>query len=443
MTNSVNTREIVLDLLMEVTKEKRPSHIVLSQMLSKYQYLEKQERTFISRLFKGTLEMMLRLDYCIEQFSTVKISKMKPVIRNILRLSAYQLLFMDNVPPSAACNEAVKLAGRRGFKNLKGFVNGVLRNLSRGAGEISYPDEKKESVRYLSVWYSAPEWLVRLWVDNYGLPSARQMLADSVKERPVTIRCIDEADAGALKETLISEGVTVEAGSFLHYAFKISGFNYLDDLESFRSGRFAVQDESSMLVAELAGLKAGDTVIDVCAAPGGKSLHAAAKLKLLERENPDGPRGHVYSRDLTQDKVALIEDNIMRFGFDNITAQVKDAAVFYPEDCGRADVVFADLPCSGLGVIGRKADIKYNMSPEQMEKLSGLQREILPVAGQYVAPGGILMYSTCTVNPAENIENARWFEENHPFRLVESRQYLPGVDDCDGFFIAKFQKEQP
>ena len=277
MTNSVNTREVVLDLLMEVTKEKRPSHIVLSQMLSKYQYLEKQERTFISRLFKGTLEMMLRLDYCIEQFSTVKISKMKPVIRNILRLSAYQLLFMDNVPPSAACNEAVKLAGRRGFKNLKGFVNGVLRNMSRGAGEISYPDEQSEPVRYLSVLYSAPEWLVQLWVDNYGYASAKQMLQDSIKDRPLTIRCVDEANADALKELLMNEGVSVAPGSLLPYAFKISGFNYLDDLESFRNGRFAVQDESSMLVTELAGLKAGDTVIDVCAAPGGKSLHACSQ----------------------------------------------------------------------------------------------------------------------------------------------------------------------
>ena len=175
----------------------------------------------------------------------------------------------------------------------------------------------------------------------------------------------------------------------------------------------------------------------------GKVFMPAAKLKMLEREHPDGLKGHVYSRDLTEDKVSLIEDNIMRFGFDNITAQVKDAALFYPEDCGRADVVFADLPCSGLGVIGRKADIKYNMSPEQMAELAGLQRKILPVAGQYVAPGGTLMYSTCTVNPAENIENARWFEENYPFSLVESRQYLPGIDDCDGFFIAKFKKENP
>lgn len=439
MINSVNTREIVLDLLMEVTREKRPSHLVLGQMLAKYQYLEKQERTFISRLFKGTLEMLLRLDYCIEQFSTVKISKMKPVIRNILRMSVYQILYMDNVPDSAACNEAVKLVGRRGFKNLKGFVNGVLRNVGRNKENLTWPHGKQSPVKYMSVWYSAPEWLVRLWVDAYGPDTARCMLEDSLKEHPVTIRCVDETHVADLVQTLESEGVTVKKGSLLPYALKISGFNYLEDLESFNRGLFAVQDESSMMVAEMAGLKAGDTVIDVCAAPGGKSLHAAAKLKALDAgENP----GHVYARDLTEDKVYLMEQNILRSGLDNVTAQVMDAAVLYPDDCRRADVVFADLPCSGLGVIGRKADIKYNMSLEQMKALAQLQREILSVVCNYVADGGTLMYSTCTVNPEENVENARWFEKNYPFTLVESRQLLPGIDGCDGFFVAKFRRKE-
>ena len=461
MTNSVNTREIVLDLLMEVTRDKRPSHLVLGQMLAKYQYLEKQERTFISRLFKGTLEMLLRLDHCIGQFSTVKVSKMKPMIRNILRMSVYQILYMDHVPDSAACNEAVKLSGRRGFKNLKGFVNGVLRNVSRNKESLTWPDEKQTPIKFMSVWYSAPDWLVQLWVDTYGLETARTMLEDSLKEHPVTIRCVDEAHVEELVRILEDEGVTVKRGSLLPYALKISGFNYLEDLDSFNRGLFTVQDESSMLVAEMAGLKAGDTVIDVCAAPGGKSLHAAAKLKALERQaagegqktagRADGgtrglacntPPGHVYARDLTEDKVSLIEQNIGRSGLDNVTAQVMDATVLYPDDCRRADVVFADLPCSGLGVIGRKADIKYNMSPEQMKDLTQLQREILSVVCEYVVDGGTLMYSTCTVNPEENVENARWFAENYPFTLVESRQLLPGVHDCDGFFVAKFRRKE-
>lgn len=441
MTNSVNTREIVLDLLMEVTREGRPSHLVLGQMLAKYQYLEKQERTFISRLFKGTLEMLLRLDHCIGQFSTVKISKMKPVIRNILRMSVYQILYMDNVPDSAACNEAVKLAGRRGFKNLKGFVNGVLRNVARNKENLTWPDKDQEPVKYMSIWYSAPEWLVRLWCDTYGPDTAQEMLEDSLKEHPVTIRCVDEAHVEELIRTLKGEGVTVDRGSLLPYALKISGFNYLEELDSFNRGLFAVQDESSMLVAEMAGLKAGDTVIDVCAAPGGKSLHAAAKLKALERQAAGVP-GHVFARDLTADKVCLMEQNILRSGLDNVTAQVMDASILNPDDCRRADVVFADLPCSGLGVIGRKADIKYNMSPEQMKALVQLQRELLSVVCDYVAIGGTLMYSTCTVNPEENVENARWFEDNYPFTLVESRQLLPGIDGCDGFFVAKFRRDE-
>ena len=427
-------------MLLEVTRENKPSHVVHSQMLLKYQYLEKQERKFISRLFKGTLERMLTLDYVIGQFSTVKVTKIKPVLRNILRLSVYQIMYMSNVPHSAACNEAVKLAVRRGFKNLKGFVNGVLRNVSRNVDNISWPNKDKEPLAYLSVTYSAPEWLVSLWTKAYGMEKTEEMLKSSLLDTPVTVRCIREDKAGEIKKILEAEGVTVEPGLWLPYALRISGFNYMNELQSFREGLYTVQDESSMMVVEMAGLKPGDTIIDVCAAPGGKSCHGAGRLMALAA--PGEVPGHVYARDLTPVKTRLIEENCQRLGLTNMTVEVKDACVAYPEDVSRAQVVLADLPCSGLGVIGKKADIKYHMSTEQMAALAKLQREILSVVQNYVAPGGTLMYSTCTVNPAENMDNARWFEDNFDFAMEDSRQFLPGLDGCDGFFIAKFVRRK-
>lgn len=435
MTDSINVRELVLDMLMEVTRENKPSHVVHSQMLEKYQYLEKQERKFLSRLFKGTLERMITLDYVISQFSSVKTSKIKPVLKNILRLSVYQLLYMSNVPASAACNEAVKLAGRRGFKNLKGFVNGVLRNVSRSSGHISWPVREEDPALYLSVAYSAPEWLVRLWSGAYGLEAAEHMLSDSLLEHPVTVRCIDEKDASNVKNILEAEGVRAEPGKYLPYALRISGFNYMNELNSFRRGLYTVQDESSMMVVEMADIKAGDTVIDVCAAPGGKSCHAAGRL--LSMADKGKGCGHVFARDLTPAKAQLIEENRQRLGLTNMTVQVWDARMPREADHLQAQVVLADLPCSGLGVIGKKADIKYRMSPEQMEELAALQREILSVVQNYVAPGGVLIYSTCTVNPAENMDNARWLEANFDFDMTNFRQFLPGIDGCDGFFIAK------
>lgn len=438
MTDSVNIRELVLDMLMEVTRDGRPSHVVHSQMLEKYEYLEKQERKFISRLFKGTLERLLTLDYVIGRFSSVKIGKIRPVIKNILRMGVYQILYMENIPHSAACNEAVKLSERRGFKNLKGFVNGVLRNVSRQAGNISWPDKDKDPAAYMSVMYSVPEWLVKMWLKNYGRENTEAMLKDSLEEKPVTVRCISEKDTDRVKEILEGEGVSVLPGSFIPYALKLSDFDHLGALESFRQGLYAVQDESSMMAVEMAGLSPGDTVLDVCAAPGGKSCHCAGKL--LSMAENTGKAGQVIARDLTPAKAQLILENVQRLGLPNVTVQVKDASVLYEEDRKRARVVLADLPCSGLGVLGRKADIKYRMNPEQMKELAALQRKILSVVQNYVADGGTLIYSTCTVNPEENMENALWFQENFDFVMEDSRQYLPGIHGCDGFFIARFKK---
>ena len=448
MTKQINEREIVLSVLMEITENGQYSHIVLRDVLSKYQYLEKRERAFITRVTEGTLEHMIEIDYILDQFSKVKVKKMKPVIRNLLRSAVYQLKYMDSVPDRAVCSESVKLAVRKGFSGLRGYVNGVLRSIARGLDEVKYPEEGAQA---LSVRYSCPEWIVRLWQKYYEDDVIEAMLTDFQTEKPTAVRCcLNRVRPEELVRRLEEEGVKAEAHPYLPYAFLISGYDHLEGLQSFREGLFTVQDVSSMLVGELSGVKAGDYVIDVCAAPGGKALHAAEKLLLAGNGS-----GHVEARDLTERKVELIRANIERMGLENVSAVCMDASVPDEASAGKADVVIADLPCSGLGVLGKKPDLRYRADPEGIRSLIELQRQIINCAKAYVKPGGALIYSTCTVNPEENTENVYWFlEENPGFELDDIReklcpelkdsvtekgciQLLPGIHRCDGFFIAR------
>ena len=478
MTKPVNEREIVLEVLLEITEKGQFSHIILRDVLWKYQYLEKRERAFITRVTEGTLEHMIEIDYILDRFSKVKVKKMKPVIRAILRSAVYQLKYMDSVPDSAVCNEAVKLAVRKGFSGLKGYVNGVLRSVARGIGSVQYPKEKMEE---LSVRYSCPEWVLDLWSGSYDIEVIEMMLRDFQKEKPVTIRCcLNRTTPDELKKRLEAEGVKAEIHPYLPYAFQISGYDHLNDLETFQDGLFVVQDISSMLVAEIAAPSAGAQVLDVCAAPGGKALHVAEKLFLAEdvcgnaacAGNKSGggaaagcgiedqmPPGHVEARDLTELKVDLIRENIERTGLPNITAVCRDASVPDETAAESADIVIADLPCSGLGVIGKKPDLRYKASPDGIDSLVRLQRQILSCAQDYVKPGGTLVYSTCTVNPAENMDNVHWFMEQYPeFTLDDIRgkvcpelrdsvmengciQLLPGIHKSDGFFIARLVRK--
>lgn len=449
MTKAINEREIVLEVLLEITEHGMYSHIVLRDVLNKYQYLEKKERSFITRVTEGTLEHMMEIDYILDQFSKVKVKKMKPVIRNIMRSAVYQMKYMDSVPVSAACNEAVKLAVRKGFGSLRGFVNGVLRNVARNLDQIEYPTEP---LKRLSIQYSMPEWILNLWLKAYDSDIVEQMLQAFQRETPLTIRCnLRMVTPKQLKEHLEAEGVTVKVHPYLEYAFHISGFDYLGDLESFQNGEFSVQDISSMLVSELADPKEGDYVIDVCAAPGGKSLHMAEKLN---------GSGHVEARDLTEYKVSLIQENIERTGLSNVEAVQQDALIFDEASVGKADIVLADLPCSGLGVLAKKTDLKYKATKEGADSLAKLQREMLKNVQAYVKDEGKLVYSTCTINPAENMDNVHWFLNQYPeFELIDIHgslceelqkdvkengciQLLPGVHQSDGFFLACMKKRK-
>ena len=432
MTKEMSERELALAVLLEIEQGEK-SHIALRRVLEKYQYLSKQERAFLTRLTEVTTERRIELDYIIDQFSKVKTKKMKPVIRNVLRCAVYQMKYMDHVPDSAACNEAVKLAVKKGFGNLRGFVNGVLRNIARNLDKVEYPDKEASVEEYFSVKWSVPEWIVKMWIRDYGIEKTKEILESFYLERPTTIRVNEnQISKEGLTEKLKAEGVEVKDHPYIASALLISGYDYLGALECFTEGDFQVQDASSILAAEKAGICEGDYVIDVCAAPGGKALHAAQIL---------GGSGYVEARDLTETKVELIRENIERMGFQNVRAVQQDACVFDEKSVEKADVLLADLPCSGLGVLGKKTDLKYKMNQQTEQELVELQRQILSVVQAYVKPGGILVYSTCTICRAENEENSSWFTENFPeFVLEEERQILPS-EESDGFYIAKFLKK--
>lgn len=443
----INEREIVYDMLSMVFKEGKQSTLVISDMLDKYAYLEKRQRAFISRLFKGTIEEYIFTDHVIGQYSSVRVNKIKLPVLLILRMSVYQITKMDHIPDSAAVNEAVKLAKKRGLGRLAGYINGVLRSIAKNKDDIMMPDQKKDMIGHLSVLYSLPEWLVHEWVGRYGAETAGMIGESFLKNRDITFRVRNTSEEALINE-LISSGMTVSRGLLFPQALRISGFDNIKDVAAFSDGRLTVQDEASFVPASVARLKDGMNVLDVCAAPGGKSMQMADIMH---------GSGLVISRDISFQKIEKIKENLERCGINNIRLQVKDAAVFYDEDMEAYDAVMADLPCSGLGVLGRKPDIKIGASEEKIEELAGLQRKILGTVQRYVKPGGMLIYSTCTISERENEQNREWFLKEFPFRPVDIDpfipaplrnnetknghiQILPHQFDTDGFYTAAFIK---
>lgn len=467
----VNIREIVLNILMEYDKDGGRKTTLLKDALEKYDYLETRDKAFIKRVVEGCLERNIQIDYVIDSFSKTEVKKMQPLIRSLIRMGTYQIMFMDNIPDSAACNEAVKLAQKHKFAGLKGFVNGVLRNISRNKENISYPDKNENGgVDYLSVVYSQPSWLCKMWLTEYGFERTEGMLKFFLEPRPTAIRCtVDPRDgvsgssdmeiatenANKLKKELEDAGVVVKENPILPYALELEKTDNIKYLPGYAEGRFAVQDVSSMLVTEIAGILKGHTVIDVCAAPGGKSMHAAQKV---------GADGKVFSRDVSTAKKELIAENAARLGLDNITIEVVDAKIHDDNMKRNADYLYLDVPCSGLGIIGRKSDIKQNIKKAKLDELTKLQWDIVKACWDYVKVGGTLMYSTCTVNKAENEQMVKRICAELPFEpvditdvlpkyIIENDKYnikdtakkgyiqlLPGEFGTDGFFIAKLKR---
>lgn len=449
-------RELAFRMLIQVNEQEELSHHVLNKALQEHE-LSDVERGFATRLFHGTLERQLTIDWILEHQAKRPMCKVKPKIRNLLRISAYQLLFLQQVPASAVCNEAVKLAKKCGLAGLSGFVNGVLRGLSReivqaGGQEAflhAFAQEMTETER-LCFLYSMPVWLVSYWRNAYPKRSLEPMLQAFLEEGGVSIR--QNKSRGSMEElkaSLEQEGVAYTPG-ILPNTLRIQHGRNLAELRAYREGRFSIQDESSAFAGNVLPLQQNMKVLDVCAAPGGKSVHVADELSVLGG-------GEVEARDLREQKIAKIAENLKITGLTNVTCVVKDATHPDPSKKGWADIVLADLPCSGLGVIGRKPDIKWKTSYEDILSLAEIQKKILKQAVTYVKSGGYLCYSTCTITKEENADMCEYIKKLklQPVSLAEmvcdgmdaevsadgAVQLFPGVGGTDGFFVALFRRE--
>jgi len=412
------SREIALKILYEINEKGAYSNISLNKHLEAHK-LRDIDKDFITDLVYGSVKWRLTIDWIVEQFSNIKIAKISPWILNILRLGLYQMLFTDKIPESAAVNESVKLSKKYGHSGSTGYVNGILRNIARKKHEIEYPSRDKEPIKYLSVKYSHPEWLVRRWVNLYGEDFTESLLAVNNEVPDFTVRVNTlKITRENLIEALQKEGLEAFKGKYAEDAVIIRSPSSISRLESFKKGYFQVQDESSMLVGKVLDPKPGELIIDVCGAPGGKSTHIAQLMN---------NRGTVISRDIHEHKLKLIQDAVKRLEIDIVKTELFDATLVDESYIEKAHRVLVDAPCTGLGIIRRKPDIKWARKAADVEEIAGLQKKILAAASRYVKPGGVLVYSTCTIEPEENEEIVKWFLSlNRDFAAEDLSPFLPG-----------------
>ena len=442
------SRELALQILHQVNEEGAYANLALDKALFPCTWLDPRDRGFITEIVYGSVKNRGKLDYVLNQFASTKVNKMDKWTRNLLRLSLYQILFLDKVPDSAAVNEAVKLAKHYG--HVDKFVNAVLRNILRGMDTIQWPDKATSPVQYLMVEYSFPQWMVERFIRQYGLADAERLCAWYNQPAAMWIRTNTlKTTRAELKQILENEGLTVTESRHTPEGLKIENAVNLHKLKAFQQGLFTVQDESSMLVALAAEPAPGQRVLDVCSAPGGKSTHMAQLMK---------NKGTIYACDIHKHRLDLIAENCKRLGITNIELVQQDGTKLTKRWQEPFDVVLCDVPCSGLGVLGRRADARWAKESEDIEGLCRIQKKILEEAAQLVVPGGTLIYSTCTIAPEENQEMVEAFIKNHPeFELDETLtdcwldvdkdetgyvQFLPFMDDMDGFFIARMMRKE-
>ncbi len=387
---------------------------------------------FVRELVYGVLENKIYLDYIIGKLVPSGLSRIKKKDLVVLEMGIYQLQFMDSVPEYAAVNESVVLA-QKYCRGREKFVNAVLRNFLRKKDELTLPQKGDDFVRYLSVKYSYEPWIIKLWLSQYKPEFVEELLAAGNETPPLTVR-INTLRIGKyeLLEKLLERGADAEPGKLCDNAVCIKKAEGLLDSKLYKSGYFSVQDESSMMVAAILDPQPGETIMDVCAAPGGKTFAIAERMKNL---------GTIFSSDIYPRKLTLIESEAKRLGISIVRTKAWDASKVDKSRMGKADRVLADVPCSGLGVVRRKPEIKFKKLTPELEKLPEKQLEILNAASTYVKPGGTLVYSTCTISSCENQDVVDAFLKAHPeYKREEMIQLLPNVNQTDGFFICRMKR---
>jgi 16S rRNA (cytosine967-C5)-methyltransferase len=447
-----SAREAALDVLVRVEEDHSYSNLLLNQTLQKHT-LERADAALATELVYGTIARLNTLDFFLERFVAKGFHKLEPWVKCLLRLSLYQLMYLDRIPEHAAVSEAVNIAKRRGHQGISGMVNGVLRNVIRSKDQLVLPPQLGDKKR-IALGHSHPEWLVARWIKQFG-PELTERICAANNEAPhVSIRTntMRHSREELLKQ-LQASGVHAEASALAPAGILVRGAGNMALDPRFQQGDYSIQDESSMLVAEAVDPRPGMKVLDCCAAPGGKTAHIAEKMS---------DRGSINASDLHEHKQKLIDDQAQRLGLESIHTLVADAAKldeYFPDES--FDRILLDAPCSGLGVIRRKPDLKWAKQEAEIEEISGLQHSILSKVHRLLKPGGILVYSTCTLEHEENEGQVRRFLSEHPDFALEPFpaeafagsgireeelasglvQIFPHQFHSDGFFIARLKKQ--
>ena len=422
-------RKTAYHTLLDMETKKAYSNLALNHHIL---INKPDDPAFVRELVYGVLENKMLLDHYLDQLIPKGVKSTRHQDLTILRMGLYQISFMDAVPEYAAVNESVALA-KRYARGRSGFVSGVLRGYIKNKDSLELPDKSEDLVEYLSVRYSYAPWIVQLWLDAYEDAEFVESLLAAGNEAPdLTLRLnwlkVMKKD---LIPALEERGCEVTEGRYSANALHVKGRGILES-DLYKNGLFSVQDEASQLVASVLAPEQGDTVIDVCAAPGGKTMAIAERMN---------NRGRIIAQDIYKRKIALIEREAARLGIRIVETRTWDSTRVDSSLLGKADRVLVDAPCSGLGVVRRKPEIKYKAYNQEMAMLPQKQQAILQAASKYVNAGGVLVYSTCTINPHENEEIVSSFLRSHPnFMVEETKQLLPHINGTDGFFICRMRK---
>lgn len=446
-------RSVALQVLTAVEQEGAYSNLLLNGALQK-SGLTGPDAGLATELVYGTIQRLNTIDYFLEPFVTKGLAKLAPWVRNLLRLSFYQLHYLDRIPPHAAVNEAVNLAKKKGHQGISGMVNGVLRSVLRRKEELRLP-EGLDSVRRIALEHSHPEWMASLWIRQYGEAAAEAICRANNEPPSVSVR-VNRLKTGRdeMLRLMEAQGLRVSASPISPDGIVVHSGGNMALTSWYRDGLISVQDESSMLVAEALDPQPGMTVLDCCAAPGGKTCHIA---EIMEG------RGRVLANDIHPHKAKLIEDHAKRLGLTPVDPISGDALQLTDRFAAASfDRILLDAPCSGLGVIRRKPDLKWAKTPGDIQEIAGVQQALLDSVCGLLKPGGLLVYSTCTIEPRENAERVVSFLSRHPEfeledgpdgwkrrgpleaaagRVEAGLQILPQDAHSDGFYIARLRKK--
>lgn len=435
-------RQAAFEALLKIQREDAYSNLVVDAALKENEHFDDRDKAFFSNLVYGTLDRLILIDYNLGLYLNQPVRKLKPELHTILRLGAYQLLFLDKVPSRAAVNESVNLAKVNKSAFAASLVNAVLRRVADNG--LQLPEGEKKGPAYLAIKYSCPEWLISLWIDAYGLENAVAIAEKALEPAPVIIKVnTTKTTVDDLIWKLAEDGVIAEKSEKFPDSLVLENTGAVEELAAYKEGLFHAQDFASQLCCRAVDAQIGETVFDLCSAPGGKAFTIAEAMQNT---------GCVRAFDIYQSRVDLIRNGAKRLGLINVYTYLSDASIFN-ENYGMADRVLCDVPCSGLGIIRRKPEIRFKKAAD-IDNLPELQYRILCNATRYLKDGGRLVYSTCTLNPKENEEVCNRFLAEHPeFEAVEilpeipryngKDKYLtlmPHIHSTDGFFVAAFCK---